>query len=245
MRKGIKTGLILLLLLILLTETVADRDIDLPSSGDRTEEITRVQKRLFDLGFYTYKPTGSFGSVTSRAIALFQGMIGDEQTGLLTRRQWDILFSEEAPLRQFIVTVPVKFKGQSEYFRVTGEAVPWEKVKEQLEPGTAYTLVNCANADSCQVVFEGGTGHGEFTVAPGSVADYHIEQWLGRSNSFYKIACVLTIGDKNIACSIQWDGARRLCVFFKGSTSHVAGLTDTEHETLINKAAGLIRSEAG
>lgn len=222
----------------------ADRDIDLPSSGDRTEEITRVQKRLFDLGYYTYKPTGSFGSVTSRAIALFQGMIGHEQSGYLQRDEWDILFSDEAPLRQFITTVPVKFKGQGEYFSVTGAATPWNTVKELLIEGNEYTITNCATGTSCQVVFEGGTGHAEFYVAPGSVADYHIENWLGRSNSFYKIACVMTIDGKKTACSVQWDGASRLCVYFSGSTSHVAGLRDVEHDTLIKKAAGIISSEA-
>lgn len=232
-----------MLLLIPLMAGAEERDIDLPSSGDRTEEITRVQKRLFDLGFYTYKPTGSFGSVTSRAIALFQGMIGDEQTGALTRKEWDVLFSDKAPLRQFIVTVPVTFKGQSEFFNITGAATPWETVKEQLEPGAEYTIINCATSDSCQVVFEGGTGHGEFRVDPNSVAEYHIEKWLGRSNSFYKIACVMTVGDKNIACSVQWDGAQRLCVYFTGSTSHVEGFRDTEHDSLIKKAAGLISSE--
>lgn len=232
------------ILLALSAPAMADRDIDLPSSGDRTEEITRVQKRLFDLGYYTYKPTGSFGSVTSRAIALFQGMIGDPQTGELTREEWDILFSEDVPLRQFIVTVPVKFRGQGEYFRVTGEAVPWSTVKEQLVPGQEYTVINCATGDSCQIAFVGGENHAEFTVAPGSVAYSHIDQWLGNANSFYKIACLMTVNKKNAACSVQWDGADRLCVYFTGSTSHVAGLRDTEHETLIKKAAGQIKSES-
>lgn len=223
----------------------ADRDIDLPSSGDRTEEITRVQNRLFDLGYYTYKPTGSFGSVTSRAIALFQGMIGEEQTGELTRAQWDILFSDAAPLRQFIATVPILFKGQGEYFSVTGEAIPWDTVKEQLVPGSAYTLINCATGDSCQVTFESGTGHGDFYIAESSVEKYHISQWLGTANSFYKIACVMKVGEKNAACSVQWNGEQRLCVFFRGSSSHVGNLKDVEHESLIDKAAGLIASEAG
>lgn len=244
-RKHATICICLILLLTLSAYCMADRDIDLPSSGDRTEEITRVQKRLFDLGYYTYKPTGSYGSVTSRAIALFQGMIGHEQTGSMTRSEWDILFSDQAPLRQFIVTVPVTFKGQNEYFRVTGEAMPWSTVKGLLEPGGLYTLTNCATGDSCQVAYESGNGHGEFYVGTGTVADYHIEQWLGRSNSFYKIACVMTIGGKNVACSIQWDGANRLCVFFTGSTSNVAGLGDVEHDSLIKKAAGLINSEAG
>lgn len=246
MKRMLKTGLTALLLVFAIAaSSAADRDIDLPSSGDRTEEITRVQNRLFDLGYYTYKPTGSFGSVTSRAIALFQGMIGHDQTGELTREEWDILFSDEAPLRQFIVTVPVRFKGQSDFFRVTGEAVPWSTVKEQLVPGSAYTLTNCATGTSCQVIFEGGSGHAEFRVEPNSVAEYHLDQWLGSSNSFYKIACLMTVDGKNAACSVQWDGAERLCVFFTGSTSHVAGLRDTEHETLIKKAAGQIKSQAG
>lgn len=246
MKRFLKTSLTALTILLALSpRTLADRDIDLPSSGDRTEEITRVQKRLFDLGYYTYKPTGSFGSVTSRAIALFQGMIGDPQTGELTREEWDVLFSDGVPLRQFIVTVPVRFKGQSEFFRVTGEAVPWKTVKEQLVPGELYTLINCATGDSCQVSFEGGENHAEFFVASGSVADSHIENWLGRSNSFYKIACLLTVNEKNAACSVQWDGANRLCVYFSGSASHVGGLKDAEHDTLIKKAAGQITSEAG
>ena len=242
-----KTGKICAVLALILTLTVtalADRDIDLPGSGDRTEEITRVQNRLFALGYYTYKPTGSYGSVTGRAISLFQSTIGDPQTGELTRAEWDVLFSDAAPLRPFVVTVPVTFRGQSEHLSVTGEAVPWRTVKNALEEGQTYTLVNCAGSDSCQVVFSGGTGHGEFTLGQGSVAQYHLKQWLGSTNSFYKIACVMKIGDKNVACSVQWNGTDRVCVYFSGSVSHVAGLRDTEHEALVKKAAGHITSEA-
>ena len=62
--------------------------------------------------------------------------------------------------------------------------------------------------------------------------------WLGSQNSFYKIAVTALIDGQPIAASLQWDGSSRACLYFSGSSSHVLGLSDAEHDSLVKKAAG-------
>ena len=242
--KSKKTILCVFLFCALLFSGTDARETALVSSGDRSEDVVRVQKRLFDLGYYTYKPTGSYGSVTKRAVQSFQADLGKSPTGELTYDEWKILFSDEAPYKSFVTTVQVTFPGQSETLSLTGEALPWDTVKNSLTVGETYAVYNAADGTSCRLTFAGGTGHGEFTAGTGSVEAYYLEKWLGTSNDFYKIACVMEIDGVKAACSMQWDGKSRACVYFYGSTSHVNGLRDTEHETLILRAAGLSESEA-
>lgn len=216
----------------------AERYFATVENGDRNEAAARVQERLSDLGYYLYKSTGSYGNVTARAVQAFQSQAGLPVTGKIGGADWKLLFSDEAPLKQFIATVPVSYPGQNSSFRMTGSPVPWEEIKSLLKEGETFKIYNAATGQPCEVVFVSGEGHADVRVKPRSVEAALLKEWLGSTNSFYKIGAVAEIGDVKAACSLQWDGKEKACVYFSGSVSHVGGFPDAEHNELTAKAAG-------
>ena len=113
----------------------------------------------------------------------------------------------------------------------------WSKVKAQLAAGEAYTVTNCATGENCQLFFQDGENHAHMTPANAATDGQMLKKWLGESNSYYKIAVVVEIGEKRVAASLQYDNATAH-VYFQGSTSHVLGMADIEHDGLIRRAAG-------
>ena len=60
--------ILLILFLLPVFGVQADEDNKIIQQGDKGEEIVRIQTRLFDLGYYSYKPTGSYRTVTRTAV---------------------------------------------------------------------------------------------------------------------------------------------------------------------------------
>lgn len=216
----------------------AEREVSSVKNGDRTEDATRVQKRLFELGYYTYKPTGSYGNVTARAVQAFQSQAGLPVTGAVSEEDWKMLFSADAPVKPFLATIPVRFTAQGSYFNKFGELVSWEKVRPLLQEGQAYRVTNCVTGNSCKLTYVSGSGHADMRVVANSTDAVMLKDWLGNANDFYKLGAVMEIDGLKAACSLQWDGKTGVCVYFYGSVSHVNGLQDCEHNSLVLKAAG-------
>ena len=68
-----KRMLMLLLVLACLcagvTALAEEKERETVSLGSKGQLVVRIQQRLMDLGYYTYKPTGSYQAVTRRADA--------------------------------------------------------------------------------------------------------------------------------------------------------------------------------
>ena len=64
-------------------------------SGDRGDDVLRVQNRLSQLK-YLYWPDGSFGDLTRHALMYFQYKNGLPETGIADRATQELLFSEAA-----------------------------------------------------------------------------------------------------------------------------------------------------
>ena len=120
---------------------------------------------------------------------------------------------------------------------MTGELWDWSDVKKQLTEGETYAVTNCATGESCQMVYAGGENHAHMTPAKQAMNGQMLTKWLGESNSYYKIAVTVTIGNKRVAASLQYDNAVAH-VYFQGSTSQVLNMADVEHDSLIRRAAG-------
>ncbi len=211
------------------------RTLDTLEKGSTGQDVVRLQTRLMDLGYNTYKPTGSFQSLTVRCVNAYQAAAGQTVTGSLSAEEQVVLYSQSAPIAPFSAVVPLTFTAQSPYFVVTGEEILWERVKGALTPGMSVTLTNCATGESCQVLYLGGEGHAEVDA---SAAAGVLTGWLGSSNSFYKAAVTARIENTDVAASLQWDGSSRGCLYFSGSVSHVNNLSDAEHSDLVKRAAG-------
>ena len=236
-----KRTLMLLLALVCLTVGASalaeEKERETIALGSKGELVVRVQQRLMDLGFYAYKPTGSYQAVTRRAAMAYERAANARQDGRLTPQEQDELFSSMAVRAPYAAYIPLTFTAQTTPFLVTGELWDWAEVKAQLTVGETYTVTNCATGESCQMVYRDGESHAHMTPAAEYSNLQMVKKWLGESNSYYKVAVTVDIGERKVAASMQFDNAAAH-VYFQGSTSHVLGMADVEHDSLVRRAAG-------
>ena len=234
------TVILLILCLFLSFGTSGGEENEPMKQGDKGEEVVRVQMRLFDLGFYTYKPTGSYQTVTRSAVVAYQVASGIMSDGTVGAETMQTLFGRNAKRIEFHAQIPLTYTAQGQITE-KGDAVLWSDVKPKLVEGEKYVIRNAATGETVTMVFSGGENHAEFSLP---VYAYErtpvvklLNKWLGETNSFYKCAVLLELDGQRIAASIQWNGADRVCLYVQGSLSHVLGFPDIEHETNVKKAA--------
>ena len=137
----------------------------------------------------------------------------------------------------FAASIALSFTAQTTPFQVTGELWDWAEVKKALRLGEVYGVTNCATGESCQMLYQDGAGHAHMAPAAPNTDGKMLQKWLGESNSYYKIAVTVDVGEKRVAASLQYDNAVAH-VYFQGSASGVLGMADVEHESLVKRAAG-------
>ena len=235
------TLFILILLLIPLAGVRADDETHLIQSGDKGEDVVRIQTRLFDLGYYTYKPTGSFQTVTKTAVVAYQADSGLMSDGSVGQETLDTLFMRGAKRVTFHAAIPLSFTAQG-MITQKGDPTPWKTVRQKLTENELYRVRNAATGAEITLQFVSGENHAEMTPPSMPIAEHNaavsaLNEWLGSVNSFYKCAVLFELDGKWIAASMQWDGDTRICVYFKDSLSHVLGFPDAEHEANIKKAS--------
>lgn len=80
------------------------------SVGDRGPDVVLLQKRLIDLRYLAGKPTGVFGQLTFGAVTRFERALGFFPDGVVTEKEWMILFPPPIP------TATVKINGKVQTF---------------------------------------------------------------------------------------------------------------------------------
>ena len=230
--------------------TAADSLISYGSTG---EIVVRIQLRLRELGYFNYKPTGNFQSMTVEATKKFQQnqtdasgapFISDGTVGEQTRA---FLFETSAKRVDIAATIPIgqQLAGTAS---VTGEAIPWSEVKTLLVEGETYTVTDFNTNVQFDMVYCGGDMHAEMECA--SLVDTATyKDAFGGEFNYSKRPVVILVGTKLIAASLQGfphgedtvaanEMAGHACMFFSGSLSHVGQLPDVEHANQVNIAAG-------
>ena len=233
--------LLLVLLLLPVFAVRADDEEKPMQQGDKGEEVVRVQTRLFDLGYYTYKPTGSFQTVTRSSVVSYQvscGLMSDGSVGSETMLS---LFSRGAKRPDFHAEIPLSFTAQGAITQ-KGEPISWNTLRGKLTESETYRVRNAATLEDVTLEFISGENHADMQIPFRTFAEYNaavstLAKWLGSTNSFYKCAVLFELNGQWIAASMQWDCENRICLYFKGSRSHVLGLPDAEHESNIKKAS--------
>lgn len=231
---------ILLILLMLPVFSVSAGDEGkLMQSGDKGEEVVRVQTRLFDLGYYTYKPTGAFRTVTKTAVVAYQAASGLMSDGSVGQETATALFLRSAKRADYHAEIPLTYTAQGAITE-KGNTILWATVRPMLVAETAYRVKNAATGEVMQLIFASGENHAEMKLptryADAQNAGKTLNKWLGSTNSFYKCTVLFELDGQWIAASMQWNGENRVCLYFKGSTSHVLNMPDVEHEMNIKKA---------
>ena len=229
--------LVLACLCVVASALAEEKERETVTLGTKGELVVRIQQRLMDLGYYAYKPTGSYQAVTRRAVLAYEGAAGARQDGRLTPEEQDELFSGSATRMPFTASIALSFTAQNTPFQVTGELWDWDEVKKALTPGEVYTVTNCSTGERCQMVYQDGAGHAHMAPAAPNPDGAMLTKWLGESNSYYKIAVTVDVGERQVAASMQYDNTTAH-VYFQGSTSDVLGMADVEHESVVRRAAG-------
>ena len=68
------------------------------SKGDDSEDVKKMQQRLWDLGYLNDEADGKFGNNTQTALKLFQQEAGLEVTGVADNATQELLYSDDAPM---------------------------------------------------------------------------------------------------------------------------------------------------
>lgn len=217
------------------------------------EAVVRVQLRLRELGYFNFKPTGNFQSMSVESTIKFQQMQVDENgqgimaDGSIGAQTMNILFSRAAKRADIAANIPIgpNLDGTP---TVTGELLQWSSVKEMLKEGLSYTVTDYNTATTFSLKYMGGENHAEMECASAEDTAKLLSVF-GEEFNFSKRSVVVSIDGKNVAASLQgWphgedgvsqnDMSGHLCMFFDGSLSHVGMLPDVEHIKLVYKAAG-------
>ena len=223
------------------------------NQGGTDEDVVRVQIRLRDLCYFSFKPTGKYQSMTANAAKAFQlkhttddgtPMISDGTIGAQTM---DILFRHTVSRSDIQASIPI---GTSSVISnpTTGEPVTWEEVRSTLAIGSSYLVTDYNTGTTFYMVFTGGENHAEMECKDAFNAGV-LKGIFGGEFNFSKRAVTVSVNGKQIAASLQGyphgedtyaanDMSGHVCLFFDESLSHVGSLPDAEHQELIYKASG-------
>lgn len=223
------------------------------SYGSTGEMVVRIQLRLRELGYFDYKPTGNFQSMTVEATKKFQQNQTDANglpiiaDGTVGEQSRTFLFDHNTKRVDIAASIPI---GQqlSGTASVTGELVPWNEVKTLLTEGQAYSVTDYNTGVQFDMTFCGGEMHAEVECA-NTVDTATFKEAFGGEFNYSKRPVVINIGGRLVAASLQGfphgedsvaanEMSGHACMFFSGSLSHVGQLPDVEHATQVNKAAG-------
>ncbi len=216
--------------------------------------VVRIQKRLRELGYLNFKPTGSYKSMTVSAVKAFQTSYRDKGYGMqvdgkMGPESLDLLFKYDA-IRISLsgISIPSGPKHGASKLQATGSLIPWETVKTRLVPGESIKMIDCYTGKELSLTFTGGVNHAEAEAADKAELD-SFTAICGSEYNYLKRPVVVILGEEQIAASIQcWphgndvipdnDMNGHVCLFFDGSTSNVGNLPDVEHTENVYKAAG-------
>lgn len=223
---------------------------------DTGETVVRIQIRLRELGYFNYKPTGVFQSMTVNSTIAFQQAQTDGNgksiiaDGTIGEQTMQILFSTSAVRARIPADVHIPI-GQTSYSgRVEpGALLAWSEVKKLLVVGRSYLVTDYNTGISFYMVFTGGENHAEMEC-PTVTDTSALKDAFGDEFNFSKRAVIVTIEGQTIAASLQGQPhgddtiaannmAGHCCLYFDGSTSNAGNLPDMEHVNTVFKAAGV------
>ena len=223
------------------------------NQGGTDEDVVRVQIRLRDLCYFSFKPTGKYQSMTANAAKAFQlkhttddgaAMISDGTIGAQTM---DILFRHSVSRSDIQSSIPIG-TGAVMDNPTKGEAMAWDEVRSVLAIGSSYLVTDYNTGTTFYMVFTGGENHAEMECKDAFNAGV-LRGIFGGEFNFSKRAVTVSVNGKQIAASLQGyphgedayaanDMDGHVCLFFNESLSHVGSLPDAEHQELIYKASG-------
>ncbi len=242
MKKYLSRVLLCFLCFVLLLPAAASAE--LITSGSSGEAVYRLQQRLLDLGYFNYKPTGSYGSMTRNAVIAFQqynDLAADGAAGDATQTA---LFASSAKRMPIVGKVP--FGVTSGSGAAGGAATPWSAVDALFPVGEVIELTDIITGTRYRVRREGGVNHAVVSLL-GQYDELDYLNIFGGSVNGSKRATVAIIDGERVAASIsglprgdeEWgyyDVSGYIDLYFTGSTGDFLPVADAEHNANIKAA---------
>lgn len=221
--------------------------------GDQGPVVELLQQRLRDLGFYNYKITDYYGSVTELAVKDFQEAAGVTVDGEFGGQTAAILYSPGAPrqLHNKRIPTPTPKPTPKPTAKPTyGTMVEWSTAKGFVAwgGGPKFQAIDFRTGKSYYLIRVGGTNH--MDVEPATLADTNtLKACYGGVWSYDRRPTIVKFGGKWYAASINGfphgketvsgNGMNgQICLHFLNSRTHGTNLIDAAHQRCIRTAAG-------
>ena len=243
-----KTILVVICFLILaIIPLSASAESDILTTQSEGIEVVMLQKRLADLGYLNYRPTGSYGTMTRMAVSDFQVRNNISADGSAGEETLNVLFSKDA-VRAPITNTVTLYSGPAASGSISkyGEAVNWATFKDIFTVGTTATVTDFNSSKTFLVKRTGGVNNA--WVEPVSASDNtaYVSSF-GGGASYEKRAVLVTINGTTYAAALfGWPHGQDTIsdngmtghtnLFFSGSTSDVLSLPDSEYTEQIVRA---------
>ncbi len=215
--------------------------------GGRGTTVGAVQDRLRALGYFRYKASGYFVSMTQQSILSFQKKNSLTQDGLIGDETLQAMYSAGVQRNAIVEVKTPEEKPSTVRPREYGETTPWSEVNPMIAANQQFLVIDFSSQLYFNAVRVGGTNHLEFEPANAEEGQKLLKIFGGQT-SYEKRACIVQIGDRYFAasfCGMPHGAATisdntlggQFCLYFTGSTAEGLPIQDAEHNANIVQAS--------
>ena len=215
--------------------------------GGRGTTVGAVQDRLRALGYFRYKASGYFVSMTQQSILSFQKKNSLMQDGLIGEETLQALYSAGVQRNAIVEVKTPEEKPSTVRPREYGETTPWSEISPMSAANHQFLILDFSSQLYFNAVRVGGTNHLEFEPANAEEGQKLLKIFGGQT-SYEKRACIVQVGDRYFAasfCGMPHGTATvadntlggQFCLYFTGSTAEGLPIQDAEHNANIVKAS--------
>ena len=215
--------------------------------GGRGTTVGAVQDRLRALGYFRYKASGYFVSMTQQSILSFQKKNSLTQDGLIGEETLQAMYSAGVQRNAIVEVKTPEEKPSTVRPREYGETTPWSEVNPMIAANQQFPVIDFSSQLYFNAVRVGGTNHLEFEPANAEEGQKLLKIFGGQT-SYEKRACIVQIGDRYFAasfCGMPHGAATisdntlggQFCLYFTGSTAEGLPIQDAEHNANIVQAS--------
>lgn len=215
--------------------------------GGRGTTVGAVQDRLRALGYFRYKASGYFVSMTQQSILSFQKKNSLTQDGLIGEETLQALYSAGVQRNAIVEVKTPEEKPSTVRPREYGETTPWSEISPMIAANHQFLIIDFSSQLYFNAVRVGGTNHLEFEPANAEEGQKLLKIFGGQT-SYEKRACIVQVGDRYFAasfCGMPHGTATvadntlggQFCLYFTGSTAEGLPIQDAEHNANIVKAS--------
>ena len=230
--------------------------------GDSGDDVISLQMRLRDLGYYNYKITGDFGSLTAQAVRDFQEDNKLKQDGVVGGMTAEMLYANGATRSLYNRRIPTptptptpkptpkptKSSGKDTSSSKYGVIKEWSEINRLAPRGSTFTVKDFYTGITYTCYRMGG--HNHMDVEPKTKDDTaKMKKSMGGRWTWQRRPLLVKIKGTWYAASLYgephgqqtirnngMDG--QVCIHFLNSRTHGTNITDPDHQRCIRIAGG-------